>query len=127
MTLDQLSNAQTAEFELFYLNFVFESVEDEATFMQNPTVTPEERKRIRHQHQIPHEEIAMYFRKKSVDNKTLRNIVIAYWLRKHRVLKARGDLQLANFSARFLREFMDTQEFQRGLAMEKYQKVEVIE
>ena len=89
MSLDELSNAQSAEFELYCSNYVFESVEDEGTFRQNPTVTLEERKSLRHQ--TPHREIAMYIRKKSGDTKTLCNIVTGYWWRKHRLLKARGD------------------------------------
>ena len=46
--LDELNNAHLAEIELYYVNHVFESMKDEDTFIQNPTVTPEERKCIRH-------------------------------------------------------------------------------
>jgi len=91
MKLNELSNARTAEIELYYMIYVFGSRYDDQTLMQNPTITLEERNRKHGRHETPHEEIAIYFRRNLGDSKTLRNIVSAYWLRKHKVLQARDE------------------------------------
>jgi len=62
MKLNELSNAQTAEIELYYMNYVFGSryAEDQNTFMQIPTITLEERNRKYVRHETPHEEFAIW-------------------------------------------------------------------
>jgi hypothetical protein len=76
---------------------------------------------LRRRQHTPHDEIAIYFRTKPEDIRILSNIADGYSHRKHRVLKARGNLKEAGISAKFIpqiTEFVKTHEFQRGMAME---------
>ena len=123
MQMHELNNDQAAEFEMHYLNFSSDRVQREGFFTQIPTLSMDERKRLRFK--TPNEEISIYFRSETkYDRRIVRNIAIGYMERKYKILMARGNFNDAGIQKQFrpqMTEFMQTEEFRRGMAMPEYQ------